>query len=231
MGMPVEDLAELMWRDEPLLPELEPYVAEGALGPMLHHPLAIELMLIPGKCALVNKRYQYKRERAEKARAEGNLHSYIALHERPYRLNALYECLFEDDFDHSAEYWPAVHWVWSDSENIHQNWNEWREVWEARGGSIEALDADDRAAFEALPDEVEVWRGIDASVGNPEGMSWSLDREKAQWFANRWSSKSGHEAALYRAKVAKRDILAVFMGRGESEVVVFPESLKEVERV
>lgn len=227
--MQIEDLAELMNRDEPLLPELEPYVVEGALGPMLHHPLAIEIMLIPGRCALVNKRYQHKVERAEKARAAGDLEHYIALHERPYRLDALYEC--QDEFDDPA-YWSALHWVWSDSENIHQNWDAWRELWEAREGSAEALDEEDRAAFDALPDEVEIWRGLDASEGNPEGMSWSLDRQKAEWFANRWSaSKPGHEAALYRAKVAKSDILAVFMGRGESEVVVFPESLKEVERV
>lgn len=228
MGVPVPDLMELMSREEALLPELEPYMRQGPMGPMLHHPLAIEIMVPPGRCGLINYRHRMKSERVAKLLEERNFQSYIGLHERPYRMDALRRAIDDYAFAAEPDFWEAVLWVWSDSENIWENLEEWQEVWAESGSAIPALEADDRAAYEALPDEVEIWRGIDASVGNPEGLSWSLSREKAEWFANRWKPA---DPAVYRAGVRKADILAVLLGRGEQEVVVFPESLMEVERV
>ncbi len=52
-------------------------------------------------------------------------------------------------------------------------------------------------------------------------MSWTLDRNKAVWFAQRYSVLTELGAPkLAEATVRKRDILAYFNGRKEKEVVV-----------
>lgn len=54
-------------------------------------------------------------------------------------------------------------------------------------------------------------------------MSWTLSREKAEWFALR-SPRDG-EPVVYTATVEAEHALGYFIGRGESEVVVEPETL------
>ena len=51
-----------------------------------------------------------------------------------------------------------------------------------------------------------------------------MKQETAEWFANRFKGKG----KVYRAKIRKEDILAVFLGRNESEVIVDPKNLKEI---
>lgn len=49
------------------------------------------------------------------------------------------------------------------------------------------MQPEDRAFYDALPDEIEVWRGWHS--GNPVGslgLSWSTDRAVAVWFARRF---------------------------------------------
>ena len=55
-------------------------------------------------------------------------------------------------------------------------------------------------------------------------LSWTLDRETAEWFAHRF----GEEGTVYEAQIPKKYILAFFNGRNESEVVVDPKHLEQI---
>ena len=73
----------------------------------------------------------------------------------------------------------------------------------------------DRKVYDELPDMVTIYRGVDVG-GNPDGLSWTLDKERAEWFARRFHGYG----TLLTYTIQKVAIMAVLLGRGESEVIV-----------
>lgn len=59
------------------------------------------------------------------------------------------------------------------------------------------------------------------NADNVKALSWSLDYEKAAWFAHRF----GEEGKVYEAQIAKEHIFAYFNSRNEQEVIVDPKHL------
>lgn len=212
---------------DPLDPELQDYKEELAIGPVLRHPLVYQVPYFPQMAPDANGRFWQIQKALEDARSEGNWSGYISMHERPYRLQALLD--ISENYDLTdEEYWELVAHFWIDSENIHQNASQWRELWMGRDEPHLAMDSDDLAFLLTLPDVVTIYRGF-RDVEHQNGMSWTLDRDKAIWFANRYR-RDDRDAYLATAKVRRHDILAYFSGRNEQEIVVYPEKLFEVER-
>ena len=79
------------------------------------------------------------------------------------------------------EYGKLLVDVWIDSENIWQNLELWGELWN-EATRRHAMDAKERKALNALPDEITIYRGAGEKY-TLNGMSWTLDRDKAIWFA------------------------------------------------
>ena len=159
---------------EDLEPELEARLTDGPLGQMVHHPLVIDLMAVPEMYGRLNQQLRYKRERLAEARAEGDWHTFVFLHERPYRLEALAKVPTSiEDFG------DVVGSVWIDSENIWEGYDQWCDLLASRPSM---MDEDELAALAAMPDVIEVHRGY----GHRQlGLSWTVDYEKAEWFAGR----------------------------------------------
>ena len=87
------------------------------------------------------------------------------------------------------------------------------------------MDDRERKCLEELPDPVTIYRGVRSDhAKGVYALSWTLDHEKARWFANRY----GRQGQVYEAKIQKDHIHALFHGRGESEVIVDPKYLMEV---
>jgi len=63
-----------------LLPELRPYLEQGAMGEQLRHPLIYQVPLINNGAA--NQIYKFKVEETQRALAEGNYNKYVWLHEQ-----------------------------------------------------------------------------------------------------------------------------------------------------
>lgn len=202
------------YANEPLLDELKAWVTPGPFGSFLNHPL-VQDMFVDAAPGLANRQFLQKKAHAARALENGEYHHYIFLHERPYRLQALQELLAEHE---PANPGVLVRSVWTDSENIHQNYEEWREVLSEVGISMEA---DDLEKFQAMPEELTIYRGC--TPEGEEGYSWSLARDKAEWFATRFSRD---EPQLMEAKVNKGQVIAYLSGRGEEEIVVLPEHVK-----
>jgi hypothetical protein len=76
--------------------------------------------------AWANERYRLKLVALDQVRASGDWYTYIWLHERPHRVEALQDIAFNL---RGREYWEMVSHVWSDSENIWQHRRAWRQVW------------------------------------------------------------------------------------------------------
>lgn len=85
------------------------------------------------------------------------------------------------------------------------------------------MDDDELRQFLSLPEEITVYRGI-RGRGSLKALSWTIDIEQAEWFAQRW----GTNGKVYSARISREDVLAVFTSRGESELVVDYTKLRDI---
>lgn len=207
-------------KDEPLIAELQDHCGPGPLGQQIHHPLVIEPIYAPMMNARLNVLYAEKRKAVFEALYNGEYARAVFLHERPYRLGKLLD--FRGAFDMGDAFWRLVGDVWTDSENIWQDFDDWTEVMsEAASRREQVMSEADREAYAELPDTLTVYRGYDASEGNPEGLSWTLNRRKAEWFGSRF----GGDCRLASGTMSKLDVIAHFVGRGEAEIVTLPQNV------
>jgi hypothetical protein len=200
-------------------PELQPCVLELSLGQWIKHKFVNDIYT-PQMNARYNKTLKYKRESVATARAARKWDTFILLHERPWRYEALMEIADEMD-DH--EFWDAVRMVWMDSENIREHGDEWDELLRSeRPGSDFLMDDDERKALDELPQEVTLYQGH--TDERDDGWSWTTRRETAVWFAHRFQKLEEATFAMLSTVTVDKDlILAYLLGRGEFEVLIAPE--------
>jgi hypothetical protein len=132
------------------------------------------------------------------------------------------ECGYDSEL--SRDEWPfLLREFWIGCEGFHKC------IWDLRGslpqhGPVRTLmTSRERAAYDALPETVVIYRGQDARW--EPGICWSLDRETANRFAVRFRDRN---PVVLTAKVTKRDILAVKLNRGEQEVITFSAAIATV---
>lgn len=90
------------------------------------------------------------------------------------------------------------------------------------------MEQDEYVQFKMLDDPVTVYRGVTThNAKNVKALSWTLSRETAEWFANRF----GEKGTVYEAQIDKKHIYAYFSGRNESEVIVDPSYLTNITEV
>jgi hypothetical protein len=207
--MELVEIAKLM--TEELHDDLKPYVEQGSFGPMLRHPLVYQVPL--GITGYANRQYKQKLEDAKDALKNEKFEAYVWLHERPYRLDAFGK--ISEHLDDNR-YWKLLGQVWVDTENGWANLNKWRRYFSSsRSGRENLMDWDERLAYESLADTVTVYRGCQKGL-NEDGISWTLKKEKAEWFATRF----GKEGKVLEMRINKEKIVAVFTGRNEFEAVI-----------
>lgn len=90
------------------------------------------------------------------------------------------------------------------------------------------MSEEDYQQFKDLDDVVTVYRGVTSvNANNVKALSWTLDRDTAEWFAHRF----GESGTVYEAQIRKEHIYAYFSGRNESEVIIDPKHLTEITQV
>ena len=90
------------------------------------------------------------------------------------------------------------------------------------------MDDEERKLLDTLEDTVTVYRGVHSAKSNGvNAMSWTLDQETAAWFTGRYR----RQGCVYKAKIQKEHIHALFLGRNESEVIVDPKYLTDITQV
>jgi len=198
--------------NEPLHPDLVLYLEkDGALGPQLRHPLVYQVPLFSNGRA--NAYYLQKKSDLIDAVLHRKYSRIIYLHERPYRLQAFLS--IANDLP-DEQYWSLLASVWTDTENAWQNLEQWRELFNSDRPKRERLmDRDEVLALSSLPDTVKIYRGCQKGI-NEDGISWTLKRDKAEWFATRLDK----DGVVLEKEIQKKDIIAVFTNRNEFEVIV-----------
>lgn len=108
--------------------------------------------------------------------------------------------------------------------------------WFAEAEKSALMNADELEVLNRLPDLIHVYRGI-TDIVHDDGLSWTTDRNIANWFAARWIrnediNEDGEPEERYfilHGIAKKKDILAYFSRRGESEIVISPDKLLDFE--
>lgn len=116
-------------------------------------------------------------------------------------------------------FWPALHSAWSGFDLIpHRQFarvfKDYKDSW-----SENHLAPEDASTYKALPDNITVFRGQDATA--KVGLSWTLDRKVAEEFARGHRGIFNRNPVVIEAVVSKADIAGVYGERGESEIVLF----------
>lgn len=90
--------------------------------------------------------------------------------------------------------------------------------WFKRADKKSLMNEEELLVYESLPEEVTVYRGVTSYNRKKEkALSWTLDYEKAVWFANRFSTGTGE---VWTMTVPKKRILCCFDGCSEQEAIV-----------
>ena len=119
----------------------------------------------------------------------------------------------KDLFLTHTEIWELIIQVWINTEN--NNWGLNQEFWGnmlTRFPPIDSMRGD-------IPKEFTCYRG-----GYKGGFSFTLDKEKAIWFRDRWGANPEHN--LFERKTNRDDVLFYSDSREEKEVVIFPHKAK-----
>jgi hypothetical protein len=104
-------------------------------------------------------------------------------------------------------------------------------VRELSAAGVRVYDGDAaHAAFDALPENVTIYRGTVEAEGDNYGICWTLDRERAVFFAAEHGRfrRTDSPPVVLRAVVRRDDLSGVFLERDESEVLVLPERVGQI---
>ena len=87
------------------------------------------------------------------------------------------------------------------------------------------MEKDEHIYYHSLPDKFIVYRGV--AVGrNPNGLSWTVNLNTAEWFANRFNTINS-KGYIQSVEINKSDVLAYFNRRGEDEIVIDTSAIKD----
>ena len=187
---------------------------------VLKHPLLISMWSEPLESSL-RSLVDAQVARAKKCLAENKFSKYVQLHERPYQIDALLQ--FAGQIPTADEYWGLVSRIWIKAEFPHERLVEWQTAWTGQCTEFQAfrylaMSKEGVECLRALPEEVPVYRGQE--LRHPFGISWSIDKDKAVWFAKRFQRYRNTPMCVVEGLVQKRDATALLLERGESELVI-----------
>lgn len=177
-----------------------------------------------------NEVVAFKLKQLEAAAAVKDVVRYVFTHERPWRLHAFLDTReWGDGSDEwKVKWFSAAGEVWIDSEAPGRNADIWRSEVFSSADRFLMMNSEEFTEFRGLT-ELTVYRGADTKTHARGGLSWTKDRDLAEWFARRYASKSSWLAS---ATVKREQVTALFSRRGEKEIVLakIPRGVK-VERI
>lgn len=128
-----------------------------------------------------------------------------------------------------AIFWPVFQDVWPMCDDTWNHRHTLVAYLKAAGRCAAYILGDDKAAFDALPATITVFRGC--SLSRSAGVAWTTDLKVAVGFATGHRNIQVHQPVVLKAQLDRRDVLTVFTERGEAEVLVDPGRLQGIETV
>lgn len=146
---------------------------------------------------------------------------------RPYR--TLFFKLIRNDLS-EKDYNEMLSDCWTSTENPNQDANVMVRQWYSyfRKANKEILmEKEEYNIYKTLPEKIKVYRGV-GKGRNPKGLSWTTDREVAEWFAKRWGND---KAYMFEGYCNKENVLAYFNRRSEKELIIGFKDIIDLKKV
>lgn len=123
----------------------------------------------------------------------------------------------------------ATAWIINEAPNADPNFSQRKLLGLFKKAEPESLMAEDEyQRLQDLEETVTIYRGVTShNAGRVKVLSWTLDKQTAEWFAHRF----GEDGTVYEAEIDKAHIYALFNGRNESEVIIDPKYLMNLSEV
>lgn len=142
---------------------------------------------------------------------------------KPYRLFFLY--LNQDNIT-KDEFAKQLKQIWIDTEfpNADKNVSVHELLKMFHKADINYLmTTKEKEMLDNLPEQVKIYRGSFRD-NNYNALSWTLDYDKAHWFATRFDK----EGYVFEAMIDKKNIIAYFNDRNEDEVIIDFHKIKNM---
>lgn len=162
------------------------------------------------------------KRRYDEQRAARNWIDALLLVRRQHRLAHLLHLIDQHGIDSLL---PAVGDVWQDSESVYADEEDWEWIWlrvvrtrrgKPRKKAYRVMTPAERAVFDALPQELTIYRGYIGEDGE-YGLSWSLKQDRAEWFVQRYPTMDC-ERFIATMTIRKSEAIAFF--EREDEIVI-----------
>lgn len=149
---------------------------------------------------------------------------------KPYMLTFF---KYTKDFYSIKDYGEWLSYIWTNSESPNNDVNcSISEItkWFKAVPIQMLMNEEELKTYNLLPETLTVYRGV-ARERNPKGISWTNNKEKAEWFAHRFDNND-YTGYIYEAEIKKSEILAYYSRMEEYEIVVnVPEKRKNVIKI
>lgn len=205
-------------------------VTDSIFGEMrLHHPFFCSPVFIDEKDNLCNIMEDHETLNKAKAQIKSNIdkvevfQDFSMILQKPYLLVFLKYTHFyiskEDLSKYLADAWMRMEFPNHDDTLTK---TELINLFKQSDPSF-MMDDKELIGYERLPDKFKVYRGVKKNQ-DYKALSWTLNKDVAKWFSLRFSD----EGVVYKAEIKKEDVFAVFLNRGEQEIVLNYKKLENV---
>jgi hypothetical protein len=168
-----------------------------------------------------------KLEALSRSAEAGDWSRWLWVFERPYRVEAL-RMITEAGKLSGRRLAELILDVWQDTEFPHESQQDWEYLFgEVTVQTLNwALGEEEKIARNELPVMVRVYRGAgqwnNVIRYEPDGFSWTLDVDKAHWFARRFNPK-GTASYVIGTELPLHELVGPLMNRGEQEMIWLPK--------
>lgn len=92
----------------------------------------------------------------------------------------------------------------------------WKDLFSRYGSNDWITDEKELEIYNELPEVLTVYRGST----NDKGISWTLDKRVAEWFAFESDQYNGKDTKVFEKTIRKSDIRAIILDMGEKEIIL-----------
>ena len=181
-------------------------------GNTIHHRFVVDTYTgIPEHNNYLNKKFKRNKEKAEKAIENRDYRSYLNSYEKPYKLPPLIVIFGIEDVDDKLKA-ELLADTWTSAEGPSVCRKHWVKLFKYFKKRKELLMTEEEFEFfNNLPEEITIYRGAESI----KGISWTLSKEKAEWFAKRFEING----TVFEKTVKKSDCFCYLNERQEEEII------------
>jgi len=170
---------------------------------------------------------EYVKELKKYLKKQNDVYKIMILINKPYQM--LYFSLINEYLDNET-YANLLKECYTDTEfpnkDINVSVERLKELFNSADKDL-IMDKDEKNIYDKLENEITIYRGF-YSDKYYNALSWTLDFEKAKFFATRFKNTNG---CIYQANIKKDDIYAYFDCRNEKELIVNFDKLYNIKKL